>query len=132
MEVGAANNDYSYPPNQQRDPVKTLDKDAFLQLFVAQLQYQDPTGPQDTGEFIAQMAQFSILEQLTNLNKEMAQLRLAQEISEASGLIGRQVKILADDQEVSGQVEKVTINDDAVRIYVNGTGYNLDQVTEVQ
>jgi len=133
MEVSSTTNDYSYSKSStQREPVKTLDKDAFLQLFVTQLKNQDPSSPQDTSEFIAQMAQFTMLEQLTNMNEEITQLRLSQEMSEASALIGRQVKILSDGTEVSGQVEKVTLTGDVVQIYVNGTGYGLDKVTEVQ
>ena len=44
-----------------------LGKDAFLQLLVTQLQHQDPTKPQADGEFLAQLAQFSSLEKLTQI-----------------------------------------------------------------
>ena len=54
-------------------PPKTdgLGRDAFLKLLVTQLQHQDPTQPQADGEFIAQLAQFSSLEQLTQMNKTL-------------------------------------------------------------
>lgn len=48
-----------------------LGKDAFLSLLVTQLQNQDPMQPQDNGEFIAQLAQFSSLEQLQQMNKTL-------------------------------------------------------------
>ncbi|MDF9409306.1 MAG: Basal-body rod modification protein FlgD [Pelotomaculum sp. PtaB.Bin104] len=142
MEVNSTTNDYSYPTEAKRkDPVKTLDKDAFLQLFVTQLQNQDPASPQDTSAFISQMAQFTMLEQLTNMNTEITKLKLSQEMGQASALIGHQVKITADStdssgssviNEVSGQVEKVTLTGDTVQVYVNGTAYGLDKVTEIK
>jgi flagellar basal-body rod modification protein FlgD len=48
-----------------------LDRDAFLQLLVTQLKHQDPTQPKADGEFIAQLAQFSSLEQLTQIQKTL-------------------------------------------------------------
>ncbi|OPX87030.1 MAG: Basal-body rod modification protein FlgD [Pelotomaculum sp. PtaB.Bin104] len=136
MEVNSTTNDYSYPTEAQRkNPVKELDKNAFLQLFVTQLQNQDPASPQDTSAFISQMAQFTMLEQLTNMNTEITKLKLSQEMGQASALIGHQVKITSDSSssnEVSGQVEKVTLTGDTVQVYVNGTAYGLDKVTEIK
>ena len=54
----------------KRDP-NELGKDQFLQLLITQLRYQDPISPVDDKEFIAQMAQFSSLEQMQNLNTNM-------------------------------------------------------------
>lgn len=131
LQVGSSTDSYMLPETK-REPVKTLDKDAFLQLFIAQLRNQDPMSPQDSNAFMAQMAQFSILEQITDLNEEMAQLRRSQEVAEASALLGRQVIVQAGDEVVSGQVEKVTLTGDEVQVFVNGTGYGLAQVTEVK
>jgi flagellar basal-body rod modification protein FlgD len=52
----------------------TLGKDAFLNLLVTQLQHQDPTQPMADGEFLAQLAQFSSLEQLQHMNQSLTQI----------------------------------------------------------
>ena len=53
---------------EKKDP---LGRDAFMNLLLTQLQHQDPTQPQADGEFLAQLAQFSALEQLTQMNKKL-------------------------------------------------------------
>jgi len=95
--------------------------------------------PQDSNAFTAQMAQFSMLEQLTNLTKDMDQLNktsewaaMSQAVTEASALMGKQVSVQTSDGVVSGSVEKVTITSDEVQVFVNGTGYGLAQVTEIK
>lgn len=76
------NNDYVAPSQkvnkdtntnvvENRVPNDYLGKDAFLQLMITQLRYQDPLDPMDNKDSIAQMAQFSSLEQMQNLNNNM-------------------------------------------------------------
>lgn len=73
-----------------RQPVSELGKDQFLQILIAQLRNQDPLQPLQNHEFIAQMAQFSALEQTMNMAKELSNLR--QSAGFVSGLIGKQVE----------------------------------------
>jgi flagellar basal-body rod modification protein FlgD len=65
----------SLPPDPAGGDTKKADplgRDAFLNLLVTQLQHQDPTSPQPDGEFLAQLAQFSSLEQLQTMNATLA------------------------------------------------------------
>jgi flagellar basal-body rod modification protein FlgD len=70
---------------------KDLDKDTFLKLLVAQLKYQDPMSPAQGTEFIAQTAQFTTVEKLTDLAETEGKLLAAQQLLGASSLIGRSV-----------------------------------------
>ncbi len=88
-------------------PSKELDRDAFLSLLITQLQNQDPLNPTDSVEFTAQLAQFSSLEQLGNVNENLVQLQNFQASinnSQAVSLIGKEITangnslILAGDQ----------------------------------
>ena len=60
---------YGASSNKPREFNNSLDKDAFLNLLVTQLRYQNPLQPMEDKEFIAQMAQFSSLEQAQNTNR---------------------------------------------------------------
>ncbi|GAE24257.1 flagellar basal-body rod modification protein FlgD [Halalkalibacter wakoensis JCM 9140] len=72
-----------------------LGKDDFLKILITQLQNQDPANPMDDREFIAQMAQFSSLEQMTNMNQavqKFVQLQSSQSLVQHSELIGKQIE----------------------------------------
>ena len=77
---------------------QSLDKDAFMQLLVAQMRNQDPMAPVDNQEFIAQLAQFSSLEEMQGVNENLVALALLQEsnallnqLTSSSDLIGKRV-----------------------------------------
>lgn len=111
----------------------TLGKDAFLKLLTTQLQHQDPLNPMEDSEFMGQMAQFSTLEQVTNMataNQSMAD-NLA--FSKSVSLIGRTVTYTGeDDQPKTGTVERVTTTDGKPALTVGGTdGIDPSSVTEV-
>ncbi|WP_053365302.1 flagellar hook capping FlgD N-terminal domain-containing protein [Bacillus sp. FJAT-27245] len=84
-------NSYS-APQAGNTTKQELGKEAFLKILVTQLQHQDPTQPQNDGEFIGQMAQLSVLEQLSNLNKSLtAYLESSNNISQYSYVMGNKV-----------------------------------------
>ncbi|WP_449434281.1 flagellar hook assembly protein FlgD [Pseudomonas putida] len=77
----------------------SLGKDAFLQLLVTQMQHQNPLDPQDNGEFVAQLAQFSSLEGITSLNDSVNTITSSlgsSQALQASSLVGRSVVVQND------------------------------------
>jgi len=90
----------------------TLDQDAFLKLLVAQLTYQDPMNPVNNQDFSAQMAQFSSLEEIMSMNKNLKSLYVEQSVAEAAALMGKNVYGTdTAGQEASGNVRGVSIKD---------------------
>jgi flagellar basal-body rod modification protein FlgD len=111
----------------------SLGKDQFLKLFVAQLQHQDPMNPMNDSEFMAQMASFSTLEQVTNLAAANQQMAASMSSTNAVGLIGRTVSYVdADDQIQTGKVDKVTTAGGKPLLTVNGVdGVDPSTITQV-
>jgi flagellar basal-body rod modification protein FlgD len=81
-------------------------------------------------EFIAQMAQFSSLEQMTNMSSEFTELSATLRSSQAMNLIGREVEIAKGDALIKGSVEAVT-NGGFPQIMVNGSYYDYDDISKV-
>ena len=75
--VGSTASTSTPSPELTKPKEQSLGKDAFLQLLVTQMTHQDPTQPKADGEFIAQLAQFSSLEQLTEIQKTLAKMGTA-------------------------------------------------------
>jgi len=114
----------------QRMPQQTMGRDEFLKLLLTQLANQDPTAPIEDKEFIAQMAQFSSLEQMTNMAADFARLARMMQSTEASSALGRPVEIFDNDKIVNGYIQAVS-REDNPRVLVDGFYYNWDQVTRV-
>lgn len=117
-------------PNQQRQTTQQqnqgiLGKDDFLKILITQLQNQDPTNPMDDREFIAQMAQFSTLEQMTNMNtaiQNFVHLQTSQSLVQHSELIGKKVTWMriVDVDEYRQKIEYVDNTVQAVRLELDG------------
>lgn len=107
-----------------------LGKDDFLKILITQLSHQDPTAPMEDTQFIAQMAQFSSLEQMTNMSNDFAKIAKMMGSSEAVQAAGKQVDIGAGESKITGIVEAVTREKDPM-IQVNGQFYRWEDVTTV-
>ena len=95
------------------NPKATLDKDGFLKLFITQLQHQDPSAPMDASESVAQMAQFSMVEGMNNMQTTNSSIASSLNTSSAVGLIGRTVSYVDDKGDLqTGKVDRVATTKD--------------------
>ena len=113
-----------------RTAQQSLGKDDFLKLLVTQLSNQDPTSPMENTEFISQMAQFSSLEQMTNMNGEFTKLNSMLTSSNAVGTIGKTVDINLGDTQTSGVVDAISYGQNP-QIRVNGMYYDMNKISAV-
>ena len=116
--------------NVAKEKSSTLDKQAFLQLLVAQMKYQDPLEPTDNTEYISQLATFSSLEQMQNMSATL-------ELQRGSSLVGKEVYLetqntsTGDTNSVTGVVDYVTFENNKCFVSIDGTLYSLDDVKSV-
>lgn len=106
-----------------------MDKDAFLQLLVAQMKYQDPLEPTSNTEYISQYATFSQVEQIQNMAATM-------ELTRASSMVGKLVEVRTTDSNgdtkvVQGKVEYVSYENNKAYVSINGQLYSADDVSSV-
>lgn len=113
-----------------RSPKQDMGRDDFLKILMTQLQNQDPTSPMEDKEFISQMAQFSSLEQMTNMSNEFSKVGKLLNTGQATNLLGKNVDISQNNSVVSGRVEEVTFGEHP-QINVNGTYYDYDSVQRI-
>jgi flagellar basal-body rod modification protein FlgD len=93
---------------------------------------QDPMKPVSDTEFIAQMAQFSNLEQTKEMSGDIAQLRQSTAFNQGTALMGKQVRLLSGESTFTkGIVTDLTVKDGEVSLIVNGKTYELGQVVSV-
>ncbi len=106
------------------------DKDAFMQILVAQMKYQDPMEPTSNTEYINQYATFTQVEQLSNMANAMS-------LSRASEMVGKTVVVSQTNPdtgkttEVEGTVDFVTYSGNKAYLNINGTNYSIDDVSQV-
>lgn len=113
-----------------RTATQQLGKDDFLKLLMTQMTHQDPTEPMDNSQFIAQMAQFSSLEQMYNVSNGFNKMASIMQSNEAAATLGKVVELDVEGEQVSGVVEGFTRGENP-QIQVNGNFYKMDYVRAV-
>lgn len=111
-----------------------LGKEDFLKLLCAQLSNQDPLDPMSNDQFIAQMATFSQLEQMTNLNSNFESFMQGQYLANYATLMGKSVTALSADGQstVNGIVKSVAVEDGQTVITLNNTTVPVKNVLKIE
>lgn len=108
-----------------------LGKDDFLKLLMTQLTHQDPTKPMSDTAFIAQMAQFSALEQMTNMAEGFAKLNQILSSGRALDLLGKKVEVIGPAGKTVDGVVKAVSGDVSPQLLIDGEYYNFSDVQKV-
>lgn len=112
---------------------RSLGQEDFLKLITVQLSSQDPMKPMEDTAFIAQMAQFSSLEQSTQLAREFAALRSLNELNTAGAMLGRQVTVTTEGGEpVTGVVQAIDRSGASPQLLIDGKLYPASAVKRVE
>jgi flagellar basal-body rod modification protein FlgD len=109
-----------------------LGKDDFLKLLVAQLQHQDPGNPMDSSQFMGQLAQFSALEQMTNVATAVDGLKQSMSLGQSVELIGKQLQWVRADGSVGiGIADGVAVENVTPVIDVAGEAVDPSTIASV-
>lgn len=126
LDVNAINKEL----NGNRVKSQQLGKDDFLKILMTQLTHQDPTKPMEDREFISQMAQFSSLEQMTNMAKGFTDLSSMLSSGQAMNSLGQTVEIQMGERVVRGRVDGVTTGQ-YPQVLVEGNYYDFANVKSI-
>lgn len=125
---GVSNSDFAVMPSDYSTSnvggTSALGKDEFLNLLVTQLQYQDPLEPSSDTEFIAQMAQFSSLEQMQNLNDSFSKFQ-------SFSMVGKYVTANYGTDTIEGYVENVVTAGGETFAVIDGNSVNIEDIYKI-
>ena len=107
--------------------------DDFLKIMTAQLQNLDPMGENsaDSSDYISQMAQFTMLEQMNNLASSLQNLSVLSQQQLSFSLVGKTTTLFDGEREITGVVEKVRYRDGYAYPVIDGKEYSMGMVIEV-
>lgn len=142
---GTSGTNNTYNTSSQDNSVTEASKDnlgktEFLKLLVAQLKNQDPMSPMQDADFVAQLAQFSSLEQMTNMSTSMELLRASMTLlysqsllTQGAALIGKEaVAVDSTGAEITGKITSVSWLDNSLAVMVGDTLMSMDDIVEIR
>lgn len=134
MSVTAATSTSAASTTAAPTPVKNnLDKDAFLKLLITQLKSQDPMNTMEDKEFIAQLAQFTALEQTSKMATGLNDMAISNASNQAISLIGKTVQYIdpASGKATDGRVDSVRLSSNGPALIVGDKQLTLGDVMAV-
>jgi flagellar basal-body rod modification protein FlgD len=108
-----------------------ISQDQFLTLLLAGLQQQDPMQPMDSQTFLTQLSQLASVEGMQTLNANFSSMLKLQQLTEGAGLIGKTVQYTSGQNQASGKVNSLAVQNGNIVLNVGATQVTLDQVTAV-
>ncbi len=125
QEASKANEAASTGKTEAKKGKDGPDQEMFLQLLVAQMQYQDPLQPTDNGEYLSQLASFTQIEAIQNVQAGMENI-------EGNSYVGNYVSLNVNGQEVSGLVDFVKKDDEkGLMLSVDGNLYEKSKIVSI-
>jgi flagellar basal-body rod modification protein FlgD len=110
-------------------PASNLGLQDFMKILLTQLTYQDPLKPMDNQEFIAQVAQFTSLEQMQQVNSKVEQLVANQAALQSIGLVGRTVDVTINGAVTTGTVSALSLTGDSPTLTITSGGATLPGIS---
>lgn len=119
--------------------LSSVDLDQFLGLLITELQNQDPLNPMDNAQMLTQISQIREIGSTNQLTKTLTSLAIGQELSMASGMIGKKVSALdSNAEEIEGQVDRVSVQTDSedpsirkVSVHIGTSVVDIKNIREI-
>ncbi|MEI7688171.1 MAG: flagellar hook capping FlgD N-terminal domain-containing protein [Planctomycetota bacterium] len=110
-----------------------MSKNDFMTLLMAQMKNQNPMDPQSASDFATQLAQFSSLEGINQMNQNFSSLLTLQGLSQGTNLIGKSVSYAADaaGHTATGVVQSVGVVSGEVQVVIGGTNVPISKLTGI-
>lgn len=121
-------------PSQAASRSTSPSKDDFMQLLVTQMRNQNPLEPVKDAEFLAQLAQFSSVEGIQQLNKSFGEMLLVQQLSQGANLIGKSITYEKTDGTLPGRgtVDAVKVENGVLQLQVEGKSVPISALRTIE